>query len=783
MTETVPLLADPADPDPRVWGGKGAALARLGALGLPVLPVAALTPDAFWASLPEAQALALRDAAGPKAAAEALADLSLSPDVEAALADALDRLGEADFYAVRSSAPGEDGAADAFAGQLETFLFVPRGEVAHRVADVWRSAFAARVWAYREARGLVGPPEAPAVVLQPMLDPEAAGVAFSAEPVSGDRGVAVVAAVRGLGSALVDGRADAETLHIDASGTVTRRETPPQRVADRLGPGGGVEEVAVDGVAPVLTDAQAASVAALARNAEATFDAPQDIEWAIAEGRLWLLQSRPVTTLVEPEVSGRTRLWDNANIVESYAGVTTPMTYSFARRAYEAVYREFCRLLRVPEARIEAESDTFAQMIGFVHGRIYYNLGSWYRVLALLPGYRLNAGLMEGMMGVKDGIPEALRPEPPSTGRLGDALALGRTLLGLVSAHWRLPRMKVAFLDRVEGALGTHGARLDDLSLDELAEVYAALEGELLRKWDAPLVNDFFAMVWFGLAGRAADAWIGPGALGGLLAGDGDVVSAEPARRVRALAEQAAPEPAFVDRLSTGSPADIEADLRARPAFAADLAAYLDRFGDRCLEELKLESATLTDDPTPLYRSIGATAQRLRDGADLDADARRADATRTEAESRAASALRGHPVRRLAFGWLLKQARARVRDRENLRFERTRVFGRARRLILAMGQRLAEADRLAFPREVFWLRIDELEGAIRGTGVNDDLQALADTRSEEFEYYTEDPTPPDRFTTRGAVATSDLVPALPEADDLDGDVRSGLGCCAGVVEG
>ncbi|MEM1118592.1 MAG: PEP/pyruvate-binding domain-containing protein, partial [Bacteroidota bacterium] len=149
MTETVPLLADPADPDPRVWGGKGAALARLGTLGLPVLPVTALTPDAFWASLPEAQALALREAAGPKAAAEALADLSLSPNVEAVLTDALNRLGEADFYAVRSSAPGEDGAADAFAGQLETFLFVPRGEVAHRVADVWRSAFAARVWAYR----------------------------------------------------------------------------------------------------------------------------------------------------------------------------------------------------------------------------------------------------------------------------------------------------------------------------------------------------------------------------------------------------------------------------------------------------------------------------------------------------------------------------------------------------------------------------------------------------------------------------------------------------------
>ena len=783
MTETVSFLADPEDPDPRAWGGKGAALARLGATDLPVPPVVGLRPDAFWASLSDVEAAVVRSATSAEAVADVLAGLTPSADVQGAIATALSRLGDPSCVAVRSSAPGEDGSANAFAGQLETFLFVGPEAVECRVADVWRSAFAERVWAYRDARGLTGPPEAPAVVLQPMLDPEAAGVAFSADPVSGDRGVAVVAAVRGLGSALVDGRAEAETLRVDASGAVAHRETPPQRVADRLGSGGGVEEVITTGAGPVLTDAQAASVADLARRAGAVFGAPQDIEWAFADGRLWLLQSRPITALSEPEVGGRIRLWDNANIIESYAGVTTPLTYSFARRAYEAVYREFCRLLRVPEARVEGESETFAQMIGLVRGRIYYNLGSWYRVLALLPGYRLNAGLMEGMMGVKEGIPADLRPEPPSTGRLGDTFALTRSVLGLVGAHWRLPRMKSAFLDRVEAALDAHGARLDDLSLDELAGVYGALEGELLRQWDAPLVNDFFAMVWFGLAGRAADAWIGPGALGGLLAGDGDVVSAEPARRVRRLAEAAGPDAVWVKTLASGTREAIEAGLAARPEDAADVADYLARLGDRCLEELKLESATLADDPMPLYRSIGATAQRIREGADLDADARRAEDTRAEAEGRAVSALRSRPLRRLVFGWLLKQARARVRDRENLRFERTRVFGRARRLVLAMGQRLAEADRLDDARDVFWLQIEELEGAVRGTAVSHDLRALAAARRAEFDDFASGPTPPDRFTTRGAVATSALTPALVSGADLGTEARTGLGCCAGVVEG
>ena len=611
------LLTDTATATPEHWGGKGAALARMAEAELPVPPFVVLAPDALAASLKSDEAAALaeaeRGAISPEELAERLAGLTVSDEVGYAVAAALAVLGRPAFVAVRSSAPDEDGAESAFAGQLESFLFVPPEQVAERIAEVWRSAFAPRVWAYREARGIAGPPTALAVVLQAMIDAETAGVAFSVDPISANPDRAVVAAVRGLGSALVDGRAEAETLHIEPNGDVLSRETPRQGIADRPASSGGVVEVSVEEHGRVLTDHQAAEIAALARRAAEHAGRPQDVEWAFADGRLWLLQSRPISTLPAAPSGGAVRLWDNANIVESYAGITTPLTYSFARRAYEAVYREFCRLLKVPEARIEAEDETFAQMIGLIRGRIYYNLGSWYRVLALLPGYRLNASLMEGMMGVREGIPDDLRPEPPSTGRIRDGLALARTLGGLVTAHWRLPRTRAAFLARVDRALAAH-ADLDGLSLDELATVYADLERELLRQWDAPLVNDFFAMIWFGLANRAADAWIGPGALGGLLAGDGDVISAEPARRVRALAETAAGDPEWTETLAHGPHAEIDAGLAERPAVADEVRQYLDHFGDRCLEELKLESSTLADDPMPLYRSVGAYALRLRQG-------------------------------------------------------------------------------------------------------------------------------------------------------------------------
>jgi pyruvate,water dikinase len=740
-----------AAPDRATWGGKGAALARLRDLGFPVPPLAVVPPDA--------------------------------DDVDAAVADALERLAHPPFVAVRSSAADEDGADHAFAGALDSFLFVPPGRVAERVRDVRQSGDGERVRAYRAARGLDGPGRLPAVLVQTVVDADVSGVAFSADPVTGDTDTVVISAAWGLGSAVVDGRAEAETLRLGRDGEILDRTPGAQTVADRFDAeaGEGVAGGPVDDSGPVLSDADARRVADLTRRAASAFGAPQDVEWAIADGELWILQSRPITTFPTP-ADGRIRLWDNANIVESYAGVTTPLTYSFARRAYAAVYREFCRILKVPEARVEAEAETFEQMIGLVRGRVYYNLGSWYRVLALLPGYRLNAGLMEGMMGVREGIPDALRPEPPSTGRVADALALGRTVIGLVVAHVRLPRMRRAFYRRVDNALREHGAETDGLGLDALAEAYAALDRTLLRKWDAPLVNDFFAMIWFGLTQRAAERWLDAGVLGGLLAGDGDVISAEPARRVEALARASADDLGWVETLLHGDREAVEAGLAERPGLSAAVTDYVTRFGDRCLEELKLESPTLADDPTPLFRSVGARAWRIADG-DVREPGADADRLREEAEARAGEALSGHPVRRRVFQVLLRHARARVRDRENLRFERTRVFGRARRLVLAMGERLAEAGRLNDARDVFWLEVEELLGLVRGTATTRDVRGLVAVRRAEFEGFRDGPAPPDRFTTRGPVATAELTADVPAVVEAEGDVRTGLGCCAGVVEG
>ena len=128
---------------------------------------------------------------------------------------------------------------------------------------------------------------------------------------------------------------------------------------------------------------------------------------------------------------GELNIWDNSNIAESYGGVTTPLTFSFARRVYEEVYREFCRIFGVPASTIERELDScFANMLGLIRGRVYYNLLTWYRVLALLPGFRFNRRFMEQMMGVRESLPDELVAEQGRVtrgARLADGVRLVRT--------------------------------------------------------------------------------------------------------------------------------------------------------------------------------------------------------------------------------------------------------------------------------------------------------------------------------------------------------------------
>lgn len=722
--------------NPKLVGGKAASLGRLAAAGFAPPDFFAVRADAFQRGI-------------------------IRADASEEIVHALAKLGPGPF-AVRSSGRSEDGESDSHAGQFLSVLNVEADGVLSAAAEVWQSGFTDSIAEYRRSRGLQGTGEAPAIIVQQMVDARAAGVAFSADPVTGLHTWVLISAVEGLGDALVSGTADGEDFRVDkASGTIVDGPTTPT----------------------ALTFKDVASIADLAIRVETAFGGAQDIEWAFAGDRLYILQARPITTplLRQPQPDANRTIFDNSNIVESYPGLVTPLTYSFARYAYARVYLAFVRLAGVPESVIRENGFVFENLLGRIDGRVYYNLVNWYRALAMLPGFSLNRAHMETMMGVSEplseDITEAIGPKP-ATGlkRLVEYGRVVRVGLVLVWQAIRLPKTIRAFNERLENNLTNDPLDLNTASLSALAKEYRRIEADLLDRWDAPLVNDFLCMMAFGASRKLLEKYLGqagPALHNDIMIGQGDIISAEPARRIAALGQRVALIPGLTDDLRSNSMAALE----PYPDLRKDISSYIDKFGDRCVEELKLESIPLDQDPTPLTLAIAGAAGRPESASEDKA------APSGHKKDPFGTHFRGKPiagfVSRKVVGW----AKARVRDRENLRFERTRIFGRARKVFLAIGRELQAYGFVDHERDVFYLTVEEVLGAIEGYGMSRDLRTLAGVRRAEQEAAQLKPDPPERITVYGA-AINALTAVPTEQMQILGDeeTQQGIGCSAGLVE-
>jgi pyruvate,water dikinase len=290
-------------------GGKGASLARMTALGMPVPPGFVVPADALEAALAETVAairavLARGEDAGDLAPiAEEARALVRAADSGGAfpreLAAAYARLGDGDVpVAVRSSATAEDSEAASFAGQQETYLHV-RGvdPIVERIRDCWCSFFTERALFYRREKGSLRD-LGMAVVVQRMVEPDVSGVLFTVDPTKGRRDRMVVEAVFGLGEGVVSGQLTPDHYVLARDGRLKRARLHAQPYAIVRDPGGGVREEelpAERGETQTLDEAQLARLAQVGVDLEERLGGPQDIEWALQDGELFVLQSRPVT--------------------------------------------------------------------------------------------------------------------------------------------------------------------------------------------------------------------------------------------------------------------------------------------------------------------------------------------------------------------------------------------------------------------------------------------------------------------------------------------------------
>src|SRR3954468_8306103 len=234
-------------------------------------------------------------------------EIAIPGDLAAAITRALARLGENAAYAVRSSATAEDLPTASFAGQQDTYLnVVGPAAILQHVSRCWASLFTERAVTYRQRHGIDHRAVHMAVVVQQMVFPQAAGILFTADPVTSNRTVASVEASFGLGEALVSGLVNGDVYTV-RDRQVVAKAVGTKQLAIQASPTGGTQEQAIDPELqdqPALTDAQVVRLTQLGRRIEAHFGRPQDIEWCLVDDGFQFVQSRPITTLFPIPASG-----------------------------------------------------------------------------------------------------------------------------------------------------------------------------------------------------------------------------------------------------------------------------------------------------------------------------------------------------------------------------------------------------------------------------------------------------------------------------------------------
>ena len=296
-------------------GGKGAHLGELSRIeGLRVPAGFCVTTDAFQRIMAKAPSIGDRldrlsrlkqdDGEAIRALSaeirRTLEGVVIPDDLAVAISRKLARLGEQAAYAVRSSATAEDSPTASFAGQQDTYLnVVGPAAVLQHVSQCWASLFTERAVTYRLRNGVDHRKVYMAVVVQQMVFPQAAGILFTADPVSGNRKVASVEANFGLGEALVSGLVNADVYRV-RDGEIVAKAVATKRLATYASPEGGTHEQAIEPERqeqPALTERQVVQLAQLGRRIEAFFGRAQDIEWCLADDDFQIVQSRPITTL------------------------------------------------------------------------------------------------------------------------------------------------------------------------------------------------------------------------------------------------------------------------------------------------------------------------------------------------------------------------------------------------------------------------------------------------------------------------------------------------------
>ena len=701
--------------DPSLAGGKAVGLARLLAAGFAVPAGCCVTTAAYQQTLQAAgfappdrwHAVLQRTGNDRRQLLEETRATILASNVAPLVRACLNALPPIETatrrWAVRSSATNEDAARASFAGMYRTELGIAADDLGRAIAGVWASLWNERVVEYAVMSGSGAQPPAMAVVIQPLLDAQAAGVAYSIHPVTGRDNQVTIDAVRGLGAPLVDGTVTPDQYVVETDGAgqpvrIRKRITTPQ--PERLV--SSTQGVCTERLSDAehrrspLADGQLFDIARVAKRIQRVFRTPVDVEWTFDTDRLWILQARPITA-VQPssDLTNDDCEWSRTNFKETMPEIPSPLGLSFLRHFMDAYILSHYR-------RLGCHIPAGLSSVRVLEGRPYLNVTLFHSLVGQLGGDpELNTEQMGG---------EPLRHAPPVR-RIG--------WLALARAGWLIWReMRRCetdgpgwFAEMKRVAEPYRPDRIRSMPFDELVRCVESLK----RLPDGREVT-------FGIAGgvgqclqafgRSLPRWLGADwrrLFNAALQGQGTVISAQQIVRLAELAQIARREPDtarwFLSKPWT--PATVR-DRLAGSAFLHALDRFLDDYGHRAAGESDVMSPRMAEQPESILAVLRAQIGAPDAAAPAEMLARQAR-SRREALEDIDRRLGWRWDRRLLFRWwyrrLTRFFALREANRHHLMYYSTATRG----LLLRLGELLVHNGRLDAAEDIFFATMEEQE--------------------------------------------------------------------------
>ncbi len=603
------------------------------------------------------------------------------------------------LFSVRSAALLEDGKENSFAGQFDTFLNVPANLVVEKINECRQSLYSENIALYCKQHDITEE-LAMSVIVQQMINPDHSGVLFTANP-QGLLNESVIVIGEGTGDGVVEERVATTSYYYNNNDKIYYYET-------------------MEG-SPIIDRKKVEELIEYSDKLKEIFGEYLDIEFAIKDGQIYILQIRPITTLKDSKPT----ILDNSNIVESYPGITLPLTQSFVEFAYYSVFKGVAYRCLKSKKVVEKYDQVFRQMVGNANGRVYYKISNWYTLLKFLPFSKKIIPIWQEMMGVSN----------KDYDRKNNISVIHRirvyfnAVYEAFNVQKGMKKLNMNF-DRIEKLF--HDSYHENIENKELLDLYNSLADAVLKDWDITLLNDMYSFIFTGLLKKKLKQ-IGiedyEQETNDYISGITNIESMKPIRELVALTKLAVAE-GMIEKLT-----NLDNDLAVKEFmssnknnFTKKFNNYLRLYGDRITEELKLESKTFRSNPKLLIDKILEYAkdrEKLNslynslNNKDVQVDVKLSDKIKKRKQK---------SVKRLS-----RRAMLGIKNREISRLNRTRLYGMVRTIFLTTGSNMVKEGALNNTEDIFYLKIEEVFDYIKGNPY--DFSSLLKERKERYNQF------------------------------------------------